>query len=153
MRQYPYPIPLPVLPLDNHVTQNINFWSITFIPPPTPTKMPESYVEVEERITQAIAALHARKNVSRIKIAWEFCVPIQRLRSKLNGHSSARIARGLHLRKMAPDQEKALYDSFMQLDKISMPARLNMMETRFKSAYSDEWIPYQATSPNQAILG
>lgn len=45
--------------------------------------------EVEERIIQAIAALPARKNVSENKIAQEFHIPVQRLRSRLNRHPGA----------------------------------------------------------------
>ena len=84
--------------------------------------MPEAYAEVEERITQALAALHARKNVSRNKNAQGFRVPVQRLRSILNGHPGARIVQGLHLKKLAPDQEKTLHDYFIQLDIIGMLA-------------------------------
>lgn len=51
--------------------------------------MPETYAEVEERISQAITAINERENVSRNKIAQEFRVPIQRLRLLLNGHLSA----------------------------------------------------------------
>lgn len=51
--------------------------------------MPETYAEVEERISQAIVAINTRENVSRNKIAQEFQVPIQKLRSRLNGHPSA----------------------------------------------------------------
>ena len=90
--------------------------------------MPETFAEVEERVTQAIAALDTRENVSRNKIVQEFCVPIQRLRSRLNGHPLASTVRGLHGRRLAPDQKKALHDYFIQLDKIGMPARLHMIE-------------------------
>lgn len=34
----------------------------------------------------------------------------------------------MHGRKLAPDQEKALHDYFIQLDKAGMPARLHMIE-------------------------
>ncbi len=42
--------------------------------------MSEACVEVEERITQAIAigTLHERKNASRNKMAQEFCAPVDR---------------------------------------------------------------------------
>ena len=90
--------------------------------------MPETYEEVEKRISEAIAAINLRENVNRNKIAQEFRVPVQRLRSRLNGNPSARDVRGLHLRKLAPDQEKALHDYFVQLDKTGMPARLHMIE-------------------------
>lgn len=87
--------------------------------------MPETYAEVEERIRQAIVAIDACKNISWNKIAQEFCVPIQRLRSRLNGHPPASTVRGVHGRKLAPNQEKALHGYFIQLDKTGMPARLH----------------------------
>lgn len=90
--------------------------------------MPETYAEVEERISQAITAINKRENVSRNKIAQEFRVPIQRLRSRLNGHPPASTIRGVHRRKLVPDQEKALHDYFIQLDKSGMPTRLHMIE-------------------------
>ena len=55
---------------------------------------------VEERVTQAIAALDTRENVSRNKIAQEFCVPVQRLRSQLNRHSPASTVWGFHGKKL-----------------------------------------------------
>lgn len=90
--------------------------------------MPENHAEIEERVSQAIVALRTRKNASRNKIAAEFRVLIQRLRSRLNGNPTASSVRGLYLRKLAPDQEKALHDYFIQLDNTGMPARLDMIE-------------------------
>lgn len=91
--------------------------------------MPETYAQVEERISQAIVAIDTRENVNRNKIAQEFRVPIQRLRSRLNGHPPASAVRGLHGRKLAPDQEKALHDYFIQLDKTGIPVRLHMISS------------------------
>ena len=89
--------------------------------------MPKTYAEVEERISQAIVAIDTRENVSRNKIAQEFRVPIQRPRSRLNGHPPASTVRGVHGSRLAPDQEKALHDYFVQPDKIvSLPARLHI---------------------------
>lgn len=82
--------------------------------------MSETYAEIEERINQAIVALKTRKNVSRNKITEEFRVPVQRLWSRLTGNATASSVWGLHLRKHAPDQEKALRDYFIQLDKSSI---------------------------------
>ena len=90
--------------------------------------MPETYAEVEERISQAIVAINTRENVSRNKIAQEFQVPIQKLRSRLNGHPPAGTVQRVHGRRLAPDQEKALHDYFIQLDKTGMLARLHMIE-------------------------
>lgn len=39
-----------------------------------------------------------------------------------------RTVRGVHRRKLEPDQEKALHDCFVQLDRSGMPARLHMIE-------------------------
>ena len=36
-------------------------------------------------------------------------------------------------RILAPDQDKALHDDFVQLDKIGMPARLHLIEQAAKS--------------------
>ena len=90
--------------------------------------MPETYAKVEKQISQAIAAIHTRQNISQNRIAQEFCVSIQRFRSQLNGHPPAITVQRVHRRKLAPDQEKALHDYFVQLDKASMPARLYMIE-------------------------
>ena len=90
--------------------------------------MPETYQEVEKRISEAIAAINSRENVNRNKIAQEFRVPVQRLRSRLNGNPTASDVRGLHLRKLPPDQEKALHDYFIQLDETGIPTRLHMIE-------------------------
>ncbi len=72
--------------------------------------MPETYAEVEERISQAITAINEWENVSRNKIAQKFRVPIQRLQSRLNEHPPASTIREVHKKKLAPDQEKALHD-------------------------------------------
>ena len=90
--------------------------------------MSETYEEVEKRIGQAIVAINTRKKVCRSKIAREFNVSIQRLRSRLNRHPAASTVRGLYRRILAPDQDKALHDYFVQLDKIGMPARLHLIE-------------------------
>ena len=44
--------------------------------------------------------------------------------ARLNGNPPATGVRGLNLRKLASDQEKALHDYFVQLEKTGMPARL-----------------------------
>ncbi len=72
--------------------------------------MPETYAEIEERISEAIVAINTRENVSRNKIAQEFRVPVQRLRSRLKKHPPASTVRGVHGGKLALNQEKALYD-------------------------------------------
>lgn len=96
--------------------------------------------EIEERISQAIVAIDIRENISRNKIAEEFRFPIRRLRSWLNGRPPASTVRGgVHGRRLALDQEKAFHNYFIQLDKIGMPARLNMI-----------WASRQLVSSNRA---
>ena len=75
--------------------------------------MPETYAEVEERVNQAIIAINIREKVCRNKIAREFRISVQRLRSRLNGHLPSGNVRGVHGRKLAPDQEKALHHYFI----------------------------------------
>ncbi len=108
--------------------------------------MPETYVEVEERINQAIVAINTRKKVCRNKIAREFRIPVQRLRSLLNGHLPASNVQGVHGRKLAPDQEKALHDYFIQLDKAGMPARLHMIEQAANSLFEMSVISIKSPS-------
>ena len=90
--------------------------------------MPETYDKVEKQVTLAVNVIRTREKCSRNKIAKEFRVPLQRLRSQLNGHPPKSTVQGVHRRKLAPDQEKALHDYFVILDKIGLPARLNMIE-------------------------
>lgn len=90
--------------------------------------MPKTYAKAEKQISQTIVTIYTSENVSRNKIAQEFCISIQRLRSKLNRHSPASIVIGLHRRKLALNQEKVLHDYFIQLDKTSMAAHLYMIE-------------------------
>lgn len=90
--------------------------------------MPEKYAEVEKRLEQAVDAMRTRKKLMRSKIAREFQVPVQRLRSQLERKPPASTVRGLHHRKLLADQEKALHDYFVQLDNSGMPARLHMVE-------------------------
>lgn len=96
------------------------FLPTTHLSPPPSTTISEIYAEIEERISQAIVALRTCKNVSQNKIDEEFCVPVQQLRSQLNGNFITRKVRGTNLRKLASDQEKSLHNYFIQLDKISM---------------------------------
>ena len=90
--------------------------------------MPESYVKVEKRIAQAVHAMQTRKNPMRSKIAREFQVSVEQFRSRLEGKASKSTVRGLHNRKLSPDQDKALHDYFVQLDNSGMPARIRMVE-------------------------
>ena len=90
--------------------------------------MPESYTEIESRITKAIDTLNTRKNAKLRAIAREFEVPRERLRSRYHGAPSKSEIRGLHTRRLKPDQESALYMYIKKLDSLNIPARLHMVE-------------------------
>ncbi len=89
--------------------------------------MAATYAIIEDRIQKAITALNTRDNVTRAKVAREFDVPVQRLRSRLKGHSPA--VRGLHNRALKPDQELALHTYIKRLDELGLSARLNLIES------------------------
>ena len=95
--------------------------------------MPESYTIIENRIAKAIDALNSRKNAKLSAIAREFNVPRGRLRSRVKGVSSKTKVRGLHNRRIKPDQELALRLYLLKLDSLDIPARLHMVEV---AAYS-----------------
>ena len=96
-------------------------------PPPT-TTISEEYKRVEERITNVIAAIQTRNGAKRAQIAREFNVPLSRLRSRINGSPSKSAVRGLHNRALKPDQEAALRIYLIRLDRLGIPASLNMVE-------------------------
>ena len=75
--------------------------------------MSEKYIEIKKQIPQARAALYVHKNISLNKIAQKFCVLIQRLQSRLIGHSNARIVLSLYLKKLTLDKEKVLHNYFI----------------------------------------
>lgn len=52
------------------------------------------------------------ENIDQNKIAQEFCIPVQRLQSPLNKNLLASNVQKLHLKKLAPNQDKVLHDFF-----------------------------------------
>ena len=90
--------------------------------------MPETYEEVEKRISEAIAAINSRENVNRKQDCPRIPRPSSKIAISTQQKPTCEQRTGLHLRKLAPDQEKALHDYFVQLDKTGMPARLHMIE-------------------------
>lgn len=117
----------PELHTHTHHPRNPKYWK--FEPPAfyychyPPQEVSETCAEVEERISQ-------REKISQTKIA------IQKLRSP---HPPASNVRGVHGKRLAPDQGKTLHDYFIQLDKTGMPARLYMIE--------------EADNPLRVVLG
>ena len=90
--------------------------------------MPESYTEIEIRITKAIDALNTRKNAKLRAIARGFEVLRERLRSRYHGAPSKSEIRGMHTRRLKPDQESTLYMYIKKLDSLNIPARLHMVQ-------------------------
>ena len=83
------------------------------------------YHEIEARIQQAVEAIQSRPlPVNRNAVAREFDVPVQRLRSRLNGKPSKSEVRGMHRRALTVDQELALHRHVTRLDQLSIPARI-----------------------------
>lgn len=90
--------------------------------------MTESYQAIEVRIEQTIDAINTRKNVNKAAIAREFRVPLQRLRSRLQGKPSKIEVRELHERRLKPDQKLTLHQYLTKLNQLGLPTRLHMMK-------------------------
>ena len=91
--------------------------------------MPESYKAIEDRLTMAIDAINTRNNAKLVSIAQEFDVLRGKLRARLNEHPPKSDVRGLHNRALELDQELALREYIIILDKMHIPARLHMIQT------------------------
>lgn len=90
--------------------------------------MDMSYAAVESRIQEAIDAFNTRQNAKISSLAQEFHVPYQRLRNRLGGAPSKSDIRGLHNRRLKPDQELALTLFYQRLSNAGTPARLNSIK-------------------------
>ena len=83
--------------------------------------MPDAYRHVENRITNALDAYNTPKEAKRSIIAREFNVPYDK--------PSKSAVRGLHGRKLRPDQKLALQQYFIRLDQMGCPGRLREIQT------------------------
>jgi len=109
--------------------------------------MTSTYIAIEHRIQKAIDALNTRQNPSQTEFAREFNVPLQRLRSRLAKHPPASAVRGLHNRKLKPDQELALHTYIKRLDELDLPVRSNMIQSTANALIRQDYPRWAYTPP------
>ena len=97
----------------------------------------------KRRISLAIDAINERAKPIRSRIAAEFHVPLQKLRSRLNGHPPPSDVRGRHLRALSPSQELALIRYLKRLDEIGIPASYPDVERAANSLLAQNLEPNQ----------
>lgn len=91
--------------------------------------MSSNYHQIEARIQKAIEHLKKNPDAKRAKVAREFDVPLQRLRFRLKGARPMSEVRGVHGRRLSPDQDLALCLYLNKLIKLGLHPRLRMIET------------------------
>ena len=101
---------------------------LTYIPTPIDNNMDMSYSAVERRIADAINAINTRANAKISETATEFHVPYHRLQNRLRGMPLASQVRGIHNRRLTPDQDLALTIYYQKLSNAGTPARLNSIK-------------------------
>ncbi|KAJ5102873.1 hypothetical protein N7532_003402 [Penicillium argentinense] len=85
--------------------------------------MPHTNKEIEELIEKALEKLHTQSRPNISKVAREFDVPYQRLRSRYQGKKSL-FEREPNGRKLDPAQEKALCGWIDYNDSLGLPVKL-----------------------------
>ena len=69
--------------------------------------MPDTYHDIENRISEAVKSLTSQKYPNITKTAREFCVPLSRLRNRWNGRrSKSQVV--AHNRTLSEAQELAI---------------------------------------------
>jgi hypothetical protein len=91
--------------------------------------MPSNCAEIETRINQAIDHLTKNPCTKVARAAREFNVPVQRLRRRLQGVSSASDVRGLHTRRLTAEQDLALIIYLRKLISFGLNPRLNVIKS------------------------
>ena len=84
--------------------------------------------EIETRIQEAIQHVKKNPRAKRAKVARDFNVPIGRLRSRLENKPSASSIRGIHRRRLTPEQDLTLELYLRQLIKLGLHPRLRLVE-------------------------
>ena len=84
--------------------------------------------EIETRIQEAIQHLKKNPRAKRAKETRDFNVPIGRLRSRLENKPSASSIRGMHRRRLTPEQDLTLELYLRQLIKLGLHPRLRLVE-------------------------
>ena len=103
--------------------------------------MDNSYQAIEARIKDGIQAYHAQKKPNLSAIAREFSVPIDRIKSRLNGTPSKSEVRGVHNRLLTPEQDVALTQYFHRLVNNGAPPRLNQIKSEAIRLLRLDWDP------------
>jgi hypothetical protein len=91
--------------------------------------MSDTSQKIEARIQLAIYHLEKNPNAKRAKIARQFDVSLQRLRSRMNDVSLASDVRELHERRLSFDQNLTLIIYLRRMISLSLHSRLHMIES------------------------
>jgi len=92
----------------------------------TPTAMPESYAEIEDRIEQAYEKLYQCSNPNISAVAREFQVPRARLKARWNGRQSKQQRPAVN-RRLTDAQELVICLYFDRLHSIGTSARYSVL--------------------------
>ncbi len=91
--------------------------------------MSSTYSEIEDRIQQAIEYIKENPDAKRAKVARDFDVSSQRLRFRLLEKTPASAVRGMHDRRLTPDQDLALVIYTRKLITFDLNSRLNVIRS------------------------
>lgn len=90
--------------------------------------MTSEYKEIEARIQEAVAHMIKNPDAKRAQTARKFDVPLQRLRCRLKGKPSKSTVRGMHGRRLSPDQKHALEIYLRKMIEYDLHPRLNAIK-------------------------
>ena len=85
--------------------------------------MPDSYADVEARITEAIDSISTTENANLTQVAKDFTVPYSRLLRRFNGTPS-KLGLASANRKLSTSEEEALCRYINRLDKLGSCVQL-----------------------------
>jgi hypothetical protein len=88
-----------------------------------------TYAEIEDRIQQAIEYIKENSDAKRATVARDFDVPSQRLRFRLLEKPPASAVRGVHDKRLKPDQNLALVLYIRKLITFDLNSRLNVIKS------------------------
>ena len=91
--------------------------------------MSAEYKKTEHRIQKAVTYLIKNPEAKQAKVARQFDVPPQRLRSRVNGRPSKSLVRGQHNKRLSPDQETALEIHLRKMIDLGLHPRLNVIQS------------------------
>ena len=91
--------------------------------------MSAEYKATEDRIQQAVVYMIKNPEAKRAKVARQFEVPGPRFRSRFQGKPSKCQVRGLHKKRLSPDQETALNIYLTKMIDFGLHPRLNVIQS------------------------